>query len=95
MSSGPSQHDLEAPPGFSRGEIAFLLGVTVLAAALRLFRLGDWSFWVDEAHTFRDITSDHDAFWSSRVARYPLSFVMLHICSRTRYLPPPAPGGRR
>jgi hypothetical protein len=42
-----------------------------------LFRLGEWSFWVDEAHTFRDATSSWGSFQNTHVARYPLSFLLL------------------
>lgn len=54
-----------------------LAAITVLAAMLRLYRLGDWSFWVDEAHTYRDLLAARDVFWSSDVSSYPLSFVLL------------------
>jgi mannosyltransferase len=28
-----------------------LIGITILAAALRFYKLGDWSFWIDEIYT--------------------------------------------
>ena len=66
-----------AVAAFTRQHLMLLLAITLCAAFLRLFRLGEWSFWVDEAHTFRDVTSDASAFGDSHVARYPLSFLLL------------------
>ena len=65
------------PSAFTRDHLLFLLVITLLAAFLRLYRLGDWSFWVDEAHTFRDATSPYETFEQSHVTRYPLSFLLL------------------
>ncbi|MCA8950147.1 MAG: hypothetical protein KDE27_11640, partial [Planctomycetes bacterium] len=43
-----------------------LAAATVVAAVLRLLDIGQWSFWVDEAHTYRDatmpLTGEH-GFW--------------------------------
>lgn len=64
-------------PAFTGTHLLWLLGITVLASFLRLYRIGEWSFWVDEAHTFRDATSDFAQFRQSHVARYPLSFLLL------------------
>jgi len=82
--SDPADQDLAAdsaraagPLPFTRRDLLILLGLTLIAAFLRLHRLGEWSFWVDEAHTFRDATKDIDGFWASHVARYPLSYLML------------------
>jgi hypothetical protein len=62
---------------FTRRHLVYLLGFTVAAAALRLFNLGTWSFWVDEAHTYRDVLMSPEAFWESGTSRYPISFLML------------------
>jgi hypothetical protein len=52
--------------------------VTLLALLLRMYRLDEWALWVDEAHTFRDVTGDAAVFWErSHVSRYPLSYMML------------------
>jgi hypothetical protein len=67
--------DSAAP--FTKTHLLALLAITLLAAFLRLFRLGEWSFWVDEAHTFRDATAPIDTFRQSHVMRYPLSFLLL------------------
>jgi hypothetical protein len=67
----------EVAAGFTRRHLLALLGITLLAAFLRLYRLGEWSFWVDEAHTFRDATSPIETFQQSHVMRYPLSFLLL------------------
>ena len=42
---------------------SWLLLITVLGAALRMYHLGSWSIWVDEAHTWRDITRPLSVFW--------------------------------
>ena len=54
-----------------------LILISLLGAALRLFHLGDWSFWIDEAHTWRDITLPFDSFLKSERAWYPMSFLAL------------------
>jgi len=70
-------HGARDAASFTRTHLLWLLGITLLAAFLRLYKLGEWSFWVDEAHTFRDATSDLARFRQSHVARYPLSFLLL------------------
>lgn len=60
-----------------RRELVFLLGLTALAALLRLFRLDTWSFWVDEAHTLRDVAASSDLFWHTHVSNYPVSYLLL------------------
>ena len=62
---------------FEGQHLLWLLGITLLAAGLRLFRLGDWSFWIDEAHTYRNVVEDLAKFWSSEVSAYPLSFLLM------------------
>lgn len=66
-----------APAAWTRPQWAALLAVTALALWLRLHRLGDWSIWVDEAHTWRDVTLPLDVFWDSARAWYPLSYLAL------------------
>ncbi|MBX3462456.1 MAG: glycosyltransferase family 39 protein [Planctomycetes bacterium] len=55
-----------------------LLAAAAAAAALRLHGLGDWSVWVDEAHTWRDATmplAGESGFLRSDRALYPLTFL--------------------
>lgn len=57
-----------------------LLAATALAAVLRFCALGDWSLWVDEAHTWRDATmplSGDGGFLGTARAFYPLTFLLL------------------
>jgi len=57
--------------------IAVALGVAI---ALRLSELGTWSFWIDEAHSFRDATMPlhgEDGFLRQSRALYPLTFLGL------------------
>lgn len=59
-----------------------VLLVTAVAAWLRLFELGRWSFWVDEAFTFRDATmpfSREQGFLTTARSDYPLAFLMLRF----------------
>ena len=63
---------------FQRSHLLLLAAITCLAAWLRLHRLGEWSFWIDEAHTYRDVMMPWDQFWSSSHVRvYPLSSLLL------------------
>jgi 4-amino-4-deoxy-L-arabinose transferase-like glycosyltransferase len=64
-------------PGFTPGQLGILLGITLVAAGLRLWRIEQWSFWVDEAHTFRDATRSMDSFWDAHVHRYPIGYLLL------------------
>lgn len=55
-----------------------VLAVTLIAAALRMYRLGEWSFWVDEMFTLVDIAGD------SQLGRYhgmtyPLSYILIGL----------------
>lgn len=83
LSHGPAtpvgSDALSTEQAFERRHLFVLLLITLLAAALRLFRLSEWSLWVDEVHTFRDFTIDEDAFWrgNSRVRYYPASFQLM------------------
>lgn len=62
---------------FGSRHLAWLVGFTLLATFLRLFHLGDWSFWIDEAHTYRNVACSLDHFWASDFRKYPLSFLLL------------------
>lgn len=67
-------------PELSRGAITALVGAMLVAAALRLWNIGEWSMWVDEAHSFRDATVPFDGdggFRGSERSRYPVSFLLL------------------
>ncbi|MBL9076108.1 MAG: glycosyltransferase family 39 protein [Planctomycetes bacterium] len=48
---------------------------TAVAAALRLYELGVWSFWIDEAHTYRDGVMPLGAFLQQDRVFYPLTFL--------------------
>jgi len=55
-----------------------VFAVTLVAAALRMYRLGDWSFWVDEMFTLLDISGN------SKLGRYhgmtyPLSYILIEF----------------
>ncbi len=76
--AGASRVRLDEPTRtFTDRHLWALLAITFLGAALRLLRLGDWSFWVDEAHTWRDATMPESMFWDSNRGWYPLSYQLL------------------
>ncbi len=62
---------------FEPHHLLWLVGFTVLATWLRLLHLGDWSFWIDEAHTYRNVAWSMEQFWASQCIKYPLSFLLL------------------
>lgn len=67
---------------FDRRQWACVAAVTALAAALRLVGLGEWSFWVDEGHTWRDATmplTGEGGFLSTDRVRYGVPFLMLRL----------------
>jgi 4-amino-4-deoxy-L-arabinose transferase-like glycosyltransferase len=65
---------------FSKRHVAWLLGATLLGLVLRFWQLGEWSLWIDEAHTWRDATlpiaGDRGFFGSDR-GQYPLAFLLV------------------
>ena len=62
---------------FTTRQLLWLLGITALAGVLRLWHLGEWSIWVDEAHTWRDVTVPLDRFLGEERSWYPTSFLFL------------------
>ena len=68
-------------PDFSKDQWLWLMGITTLAAFLRFYKIGDWAFWIDEAHTYRDMMVSWDVFWESGVSNYPLSYLLLRFLS--------------
>ena len=63
--------------GVSRRELATAAGIFALAVILRLFRLGEWSFWADELATLRD-AQDLGA-----VIGYPVGYALIGWTVRT------------
>lgn len=55
-----------------------VLIITLAAAALRLYRLGDWSFWVDEIFTLEDIFGG-GKFGQYHGMTYPLSYFLISL----------------
>lgn len=65
---------------FTGRQLGVLLLITLVAGFLRLYDLGSWSLWVDEAHTYRDATlplRGENGFFSQYRSWYPSSFLML------------------
>jgi len=81
MSSGSdSLPELAAP--FERRHWLWIAAIAAVAAVLRLWCLGDWSFWVDEGHTWRDATmplTGEQGFLSSQRALYGVPFILLRL----------------
>lgn len=66
-----------------------MLGATLVAALLRLHSLGEWSLWVDEAHTWRDATMPlrgEGGFLHETRALYPLTFLGLRALLEAGWL---------
>jgi len=70
-----TNHRLFASLSRLNGELLLLAACTLLAAALRLFRLGEWSLWEDEAFT---LSSKEDGFTFS-FWRRPLSLALIRL----------------
>ena len=67
---------------FHRQHWQVILLTTAVAAVLRMWGLGEWSLWVDEAHTWRDATMPFfgdGGFMDEQRRLYPLSFLMLRF----------------
>lgn len=62
---------------FHRSHRLWLLAATAVAAALRFACLGEWSIWVDEAHSWRDATMPFQDFTDSARVFYPVTFLLL------------------
>ncbi len=62
---------------FKRSHRLWLLAATAVAAALRFLHLGEWSLWIDEAHSWRDATMPLEGFTGSDRVFYPATFLLL------------------
>ncbi len=84
----PEEPVLPADRSWSRRSLWILAALTLLAGALRLYKIGEWSFWIDEVHTLRDsILVSEGQFWhSAGTAKQPLSYLLV------RWLAPLLPG---
>ncbi|MBK8976912.1 MAG: glycosyltransferase family 39 protein [Planctomycetes bacterium] len=80
---------------YGRRELVALGGILAVAFALRLIGLGTWAFWVDEAHSFRDVTNPWSQFWASDVSRYPLSYLLVRGLLDSGILPATTEGWLR
>ncbi len=80
---------------FSRAQWGILCAITALALWLRLWRIGDWPVWIDEAHTWRDVTMPLESFWQSARAWYPTSYVLLRALLEGGFLPSESEGSLR
>ena len=84
----PATSQFDRSAIFTRPQLWALLAITLCAAVLRLYNLGTWSLWVDEAHTFRDIVAPIDEFWATETSRYPLSYLLLRCIADVFSLAP-------
>lgn len=75
--SRTAEYGSDSHGAFRPFHVRILLALTLGGALLRLAALGQWSVWVDEAHSFRDATSDWSVFWASNVSNYPLGYFLL------------------
>ena len=72
---------------WSRAEKWILVAVCALALFVRMFRLSAFAIWVDEAHTWRDVTMPLSEFFDSARAWYPTSSLMLRAWLDSGALP--------
>jgi hypothetical protein len=56
--------------------VAVVIALTVVAAVLRLYKLGEWSFWVDEMFTLRDSVGRG---WRFHGGTFPLSYMLTAV----------------
>ena len=56
-----------------------LILITLLAAVLRLYKLGEWSLWIDEVGTLDHVRMIFDY----PVRRRPLSYLLIHLSTST------------
>jgi hypothetical protein len=81
MSRGSASHSIVVPP-FGRRHWLWIGIALLVGAALRLWGLGEWSFWVDEGHTWRDATmplTGERGFLSTDRVRYGIPFLLLRL----------------
>tara|TARA_R110002096_G_scaffold277082_1_gene471135 strand:+ start:3003 stop:4577 length:1575 start_codon:yes stop_codon:yes gene_type:complete len=67
---------------FTQRQWFVILAATVVAAVLRMLYLGEWSLWIDEAHTWRDATmplEGEGGFMNEQRRLYPLPFFLLRF----------------
>ena len=67
---------------FTRRHWLWIGVATALGAGLRLWGLDQWSFWVDEGHTWRDATmplTGEEGFLASDRVRYGVPFFLLRL----------------
>jgi len=82
MPTGPGPDPLFVNKPFTRQQLLVVLIATIVAGALRLYQLGEWSMWVDEAHTWRDATmplTGERGFMEEQRRYYPLPFLLLRF----------------
>ena len=82
MLERPLTRAAAAPAPFGRAQWLLIVAVTAVAAALRLWRFGEWSLWIDEAHTWRDATmqlAGENGFLRTDRMFYPATFLLLRF----------------
>jgi mannosyltransferase len=62
-----------------RQELVMLTAVTLIALTLRLYKLGDWSFWLDEIYTV--VGSRDIGYWA--LPRLPIYLVLTNVAVNT------------
>ncbi|PIE23562.1 MAG: hypothetical protein CSA62_06905 [Planctomycetota bacterium] len=63
---------------WQRRDLLWLLLITCVAGALRLYRIDEWSFWIDEIFTLRDgVLLDMEQFWNSVASERPVQYLLV------------------
>lgn len=82
MTSAGNDLRTDPAPPFGKQHWRWIVVATVVGAALRLWGLGEWSFWVDEGHTWRDATmplTGETGFLATDRVLYGVPFLMLRL----------------
>ena len=69
---------VEAGDDWRRSEVIWLLLITCAAGFLRLYRIDEWSFWIDEVFTLRDgVLLSAEQFWASVASERPVQYLLV------------------
>src|SRR5690606_20176315 len=82
MPAGANPDFAQLSQPFRRDQWWIILGATLVALVMRMLWLGEWSMWIDEAHTWRDATMPllgENGYMQSGRQDYPLPFLLLRF----------------
>lgn len=68
-----------------RNQYLILAAITLLAAALRFYKLGEWSFWYDEIFTLRDVRNLPNIGWLHQQLSRLLIYFVVHTLGESEW----------